>query len=81
MLERLFEAVRTFSQGTPQGDDITGLVLRYRGRVRTMATADRSPIADIESPGVAPLGATRQEDGMQIDQKMAGDVMVVTHQR
>ena len=32
VLERLFEAVRTFSQGTPQGDDITGLVLRYRGK-------------------------------------------------
>jgi serine phosphatase RsbU (regulator of sigma subunit) len=32
VLERLFEAVRVFSQGTPQGDDITGLVLRYRGR-------------------------------------------------
>ena len=31
-LERLFGAVRTFSQGTPQGDDITGLVLRYRGK-------------------------------------------------
>jgi len=31
-LERLFGAVRKFSQGTPQGDDITGLVLRYRGR-------------------------------------------------
>jgi serine phosphatase RsbU (regulator of sigma subunit) len=31
VLERLFEAVRVFSQGTPQGDDITGLVLRYRG--------------------------------------------------
>ena len=32
VLERLFEAVRKFSQGTPQGDDITGLVLRYRGK-------------------------------------------------
>jgi serine phosphatase RsbU (regulator of sigma subunit) len=32
VLERLFQAVRVFSQGTPQGDDITGLVLRYRGR-------------------------------------------------
>jgi len=32
VLERLFEAVRRFSQGTPQGDDITGLVLRYRGQ-------------------------------------------------
>lgn len=32
VLERLFGAVRTFSQGTPQGDDITGLVLRYRGK-------------------------------------------------
>jgi sigma-B regulation protein RsbU (phosphoserine phosphatase) len=32
VLERLFAAVRTFSQGTPQGDDITGLVLRYRGQ-------------------------------------------------
>ena len=32
VLERLFEAVRVFSQGTPQGDDITGLVLRYRGQ-------------------------------------------------
>ncbi|HET9195141.1 MAG TPA: SpoIIE family protein phosphatase [Vicinamibacterales bacterium] len=32
VLERLFEAVRLFSQGTPQGDDITGLVLRYRGQ-------------------------------------------------
>src|SRR5687767_4218870 len=31
VLERLFGAVRKFSQGTPQGDDITGLVLRYRG--------------------------------------------------
>jgi serine phosphatase RsbU (regulator of sigma subunit) len=31
VLERLFGAVRTFSEGTPQGDDITGLVLRYRG--------------------------------------------------
>jgi phosphoserine phosphatase RsbU/P len=31
VLERLFEAVRKFSQGTAQGDDITGLVLRYRG--------------------------------------------------
>jgi len=31
-LERLFGAVRKFSQGTPQGDDITGLVQRYRGR-------------------------------------------------
>jgi sigma-B regulation protein RsbU (phosphoserine phosphatase) len=32
VLERLFEAVRLFSQGTAQGDDITGLVLRYRGQ-------------------------------------------------
>ena len=32
VLERLFAAVRTFSHGTPQGDDITGLVLRYRGQ-------------------------------------------------
>ena len=32
VLERLFQAVRVFSQGTAQGDDITGLVLRYRGR-------------------------------------------------
>jgi serine phosphatase RsbU (regulator of sigma subunit) len=32
VLERLFTAVRVFSQGTPQGDDITGLVLRYRGQ-------------------------------------------------
>ena len=32
VLERLFEAVRVFSQGTAQGDDITGLVLRYRGQ-------------------------------------------------
>jgi sigma-B regulation protein RsbU (phosphoserine phosphatase) len=32
VLERLFQAVRVFSHGTPQGDDITGLVLRYRGR-------------------------------------------------
>jgi sigma-B regulation protein RsbU (phosphoserine phosphatase) len=31
-LEHLFEAVRRFSQGTAQGDDITGLILRYRGR-------------------------------------------------
>ena len=31
VLERLFEAVRRFSEGTPQGDDITALVLRYRG--------------------------------------------------
>ena len=32
VLERLFEAVRLFSQGTAQGDDITGMVLRYRGQ-------------------------------------------------
>jgi len=32
VLERLFEAVRKFSEGTPQGDDITALVLRYRGQ-------------------------------------------------
>ncbi len=32
VLERLFAAVKTFSEGTPQGDDITGLVLRYRGQ-------------------------------------------------
>ena len=31
-LEHLFEVVRKFSEGTPQGDDITGLVLRYRGQ-------------------------------------------------
>ena len=31
VLERLFEAVRRFSEGTPQGDDITALVLEYRG--------------------------------------------------
>ena len=32
VLERLFAAVKKFSEGTPQGDDITGLVLRYRGK-------------------------------------------------
>ena len=32
VLERLFASVRKFSEGTPQGDDITGLVLRYRGK-------------------------------------------------
>jgi sigma-B regulation protein RsbU (phosphoserine phosphatase) len=31
VLERLFDVVRKFSHGTPQGDDITALVLRYRG--------------------------------------------------
>ena len=30
-LERLFDAVRKFSEGTAQGDDITAMVLRYRG--------------------------------------------------
>jgi serine phosphatase RsbU (regulator of sigma subunit) len=30
-LERLLEEVRRFSEGTPQADDITALVLRYRG--------------------------------------------------
>ena len=30
VLERLFAAVRTFSEGEPQGDDITALVMRYR---------------------------------------------------
>lgn len=32
VLERLLAAVRQFSQGTPQGDDITALVLRYQGQ-------------------------------------------------
>ena len=32
VLERLLAAVRTFSEGEPQGDDITALVLRFRGR-------------------------------------------------
>jgi sigma-B regulation protein RsbU (phosphoserine phosphatase) len=31
VLEHLLESVRKFSQGAPQGDDITALVLRYRG--------------------------------------------------
>ena len=31
VLEQLLEAVRTFSAGEPQADDITALVLRYRG--------------------------------------------------
>lgn len=31
VLERLLDAVRTFSAGAPQADDITALVLRYRG--------------------------------------------------
>jgi sigma-B regulation protein RsbU (phosphoserine phosphatase) len=30
-LEHLLEAVRKFSEGAAQGDDITALVLRYRG--------------------------------------------------
>jgi len=31
VLERLLAAVKEFSRGTPQGDDVTALVLRYRG--------------------------------------------------
>ena len=31
VLEQLLESVRRFSEGEPQGDDITALVLRYRG--------------------------------------------------
>jgi sigma-B regulation protein RsbU (phosphoserine phosphatase) len=31
VLERLMSAVRRFSAGAPQADDITALVLRYRG--------------------------------------------------
>ena len=31
VLEQLLESVRRFSEGAPQGDDITALVLRYRG--------------------------------------------------
>jgi sigma-B regulation protein RsbU (phosphoserine phosphatase) len=31
MLDRLLEAVRTFSAGTPQHDDLTALILRYLG--------------------------------------------------
>jgi sigma-B regulation protein RsbU (phosphoserine phosphatase) len=31
VLERLVDAVRTFSRGAPQADDITVLILRYRG--------------------------------------------------
>ena len=31
VLERLLDAVRTFSRGAPQADDITVLILRYRG--------------------------------------------------
>ena len=31
VLETLLTAVRAFSAGTPQGDDLTALVLRYRG--------------------------------------------------
>jgi len=31
MLEQLLDAVRKFSQGAPQADDITVLILRYRG--------------------------------------------------
>jgi serine phosphatase RsbU (regulator of sigma subunit) len=30
-LETVLTAVRRYSEGTPQGDDITALVLRYRG--------------------------------------------------
>lgn len=31
VLEAIFEAVRTFTAGTPQGDDVTAMVVRYRG--------------------------------------------------
>jgi sigma-B regulation protein RsbU (phosphoserine phosphatase) len=31
VLERVLDAVRTFSRGAPQADDITALILRYRG--------------------------------------------------
>jgi sigma-B regulation protein RsbU (phosphoserine phosphatase) len=31
VLEQLLGSVRRFSEGAPQGDDITALVLRYRG--------------------------------------------------
>ena len=31
VLERLLDAVRTFSRDAPQADDITALILRYRG--------------------------------------------------
>jgi sigma-B regulation protein RsbU (phosphoserine phosphatase) len=31
MLEALFADVRAFAQGAPQSDDITAMVLRYRG--------------------------------------------------
>jgi sigma-B regulation protein RsbU (phosphoserine phosphatase) len=31
MLDRLLEAVRAFSAGTPQHDDLTALILRYSG--------------------------------------------------
>jgi phosphoserine phosphatase RsbU/P len=33
-LEHLLAAVKQFSQGTAQGDDITALILRYRGTTR-----------------------------------------------
>jgi sigma-B regulation protein RsbU (phosphoserine phosphatase) len=32
VLERLLDAVRTYARGAPQADDITVLILRYRGR-------------------------------------------------
>jgi hypothetical protein len=32
VLEHLLAAVKDFSGGTPQGDDVTALVLRYRGQ-------------------------------------------------
>ena len=32
VLEHLLAAVKRFSEGAPQGDDITALILRYRGR-------------------------------------------------
>jgi len=31
LVEALLNGVRTFTKGRPQGDDVTALVVRYRG--------------------------------------------------
>jgi phosphoserine phosphatase RsbU/P len=44
LLERVLDAVRTFSRDAPQADDITALILRYRGE-----SADRRTVEQLRS--------------------------------
>lgn len=66
VLEHLLTIVRRFSEGTAQTDDITALVLRYRGEPPPCSKMTLS-----SAPGATVGGA------MDIGQRVVGDVAVI----